>query len=239
MFVPVPQVSSFSELNELLRARCLKYQNHTIRGLSQSVGRSFEIERSMLTALPKRQMEPIRQVIAKANHFAVVRFERNRYSVPTAYTGCDVTVKASVFEISIWHRGIQIASHPRSYGDNTVSYQLEHYLSLLEKKPRAVWNAQPVRHAKLPEDFWDFAKKLADDYEVVKLLQLASQYGISSTLQAMDRARDRGSFSYEGVLEYLAAPEQAKPVEPPVNPIEIKQVDLRTYDTMLLGGESA
>lgn len=239
MFVPVPRVSSFHELNELLRQRCLTYQKHTIKGRISSVGQDFGVERNKLIALPKRHMEPIRQVIAKVNHFAVVRFERNRYSVPTAYAGSDVTVKASVFEISIWHRAKQIASHPRSYGENTVSYHLDHYLPLLEKKPRAVWNAQPVRHAKLPLAFWDFAKKLANDYEVVKLLKLASQYGISSALQAIEKASERGSFSYEGVLEYLEAPEQAKRVDLPINPIEIKQVDLRTYDTMVWGGESA
>lgn len=50
-------------------------------------------------------MEPIRQVMAKVNHFSVVRFERNRYSVPVDYVGSDVTVKASVFEVSIWHEG--------------------------------------------------------------------------------------------------------------------------------------
>ena len=48
----------------------------------------------------------------------------------------------------------------------------EHYLLLLEKKPRAVWNAQPVKAIGLRSAFWDFAKKLGSDYEVVKLLKL-------------------------------------------------------------------
>jgi len=99
IFVPVPRVNSLQELNDLLRKRCLNYQSHTIRGRSRSVGQEFEIEKSRLTALPKRHMEPIRQVIAKVNHFATVRFERNRYSVPVNYVGSDVTVKASVFEV--------------------------------------------------------------------------------------------------------------------------------------------
>ncbi len=239
IFVPVPRVNSLQELNDLLRKRCLNYQSHTIRGRSRSVGQEFEIEKSRLTALPKRHMEPIRQVIAKVNHFATVRFERNRYSVPVNYVGSDVTVKASVFEVSVWHRGQQIASHPRRYDANAVSYRLEHYLPLLEKKPRAVWNAQPVRHTDLPEVFWDFAKKLASDYEVIKLLKLTSQHGVSTVLPAVQKALDCGSYSCEGVLRHLEEREQPEPAEPPVNLVQVNQVDLGIYDTMVWGGESA
>ena len=239
MFVPMPKVNSFEELNELLRKRCLSYRNHIIRGRKRSVGEEYRIEQSRLIPLPKRHMEPIRQVMAKVNHFSVVRFERNRYSVPVDYVGSDVTVKASVFEVSIWYRGQRIASHLRSYDENAVSYRLEHYLPLLEKKPRAVWNAQPVRHAKLPTEFWDFARKLANDYEVVKLLRLMSQHGISAVLPAIQKSYDSGAYSYEGVLKHLETREESQLTELPCDPVEIQQVDLRAYDNMVSGGESA
>jgi transposase len=239
MFVPMPKVNSFEELNELLRKRCLSYRNHIIRGRKRSVGEEYRIEQSRLIPLPKRHMEPIRQVLAKVNHFSVVRFERNRYSVPVDYVGSDVTVKASVFEVSIWYRGQRIASHLRSYDENAVSYRLEHYLPLLEKKPRAVWNAQPVRHAKLPTEFWDFARKLPNDYEVVKLLRLMSQHGISAVLPAIQKSYDSGAYSYEGVLKHLETREGSQLTELPCDPVEIQQVDLRAYDNMVWGGESA
>jgi hypothetical protein len=96
MFVPMPRVNSFEELNQLLLERCLEYQEHTIRGRTRTVGQDFEIEKSKLTELPKRHMEPIRQVLAKVNTFATVRFEKNRYSIPVKYVGSEVTIKASV-----------------------------------------------------------------------------------------------------------------------------------------------
>lgn len=182
-------------------------------------------------------MEPIRQMVAKVNHFAVVRFERNRYSVPVSYVGSDVTVKASVFEVSVWHRGKLIASHPRCYDENSVSYHLEHYLPLLKKKPRAVWNAQPVRQASLPSEFWDFSKKLASDYEVVKLLTLTAQNGLPAVLPAIRKANGCGSYSVEGVLRHLSVQQQQEPVELPVNLVKIQQVDLSRYDTIVWGGE--
>lgn len=64
ILVPVPRVNSFEELNQLLRERCLAYQEHTIRGRSKTIGEYFEIERDKLTPLPLRAMEPIRQVVA-------------------------------------------------------------------------------------------------------------------------------------------------------------------------------
>ena len=239
MFVPMPRVNSFEELNQLLLERCLEYQEHTIRGRTRTVGQDFEIEKSKLTELPKRHMEPIRQVLAKVNTFATVRFEKNRYSIPVKYVGSEVTIKASVFEVTIWHRGQQIAQHPRLYDQNAVSYQLEHYLPLLEKKPRSVWNAQPVRAANLPTVFWDFADKLTSDYEVVKLLKLASQHGIPMLLPAIQRALAYGSYSCEGVLKHLGTTEYKESVDLPIDPIEIQQVDLSVYDAIATGGESA
>jgi transposase len=238
ILVPIPRVNTYEELNQLFLERCLAYQAHKIRGRGLTVGEHFAIERDKLMPLPLRRMEPIRQVIARCNTFSTVRFDTNRYSVPVEYVGKEVTVKAGVFEVSLWYRGKQIANHPRLYGREGVQYKLEHYLPLLEKKPRAVWNAQPVRAINLPDAFWDFARRLPSDYEVVKLLKLLPEYGISACLEGIEAAASVGAYAYEAVRSKL---EQRQHPSPPAqlltNPIQIKQVDLSTYDAMLEGGE--
>lgn len=240
ILVPVPRVDSFEELNHLLRERCLAYQKHTIQGRSKTIGDYFEMEKDKLTSLPLRHMEPISQVVAKCNPFSTVRFDTNRYSVPVEYVGKDITVKASVFEIFLWYRGNQIAKHPRLYERDAFHYELEHYLPLLEKKPRAVWNAQPVKAINLLPAFWDFAGKLGSDYEVVKLLKLSSQYGIPALLKSIQEATSCGSFCYESVRAKLEdKPSKETPMNLVVNPVEIKQVDLSVYDVMVTGGEPA
>jgi transposase len=239
ILVPVPHVDSFEELNQLLRQRCLVYQRHTIRGRSKTVGEYFEIERDKLTPLPLRRMEPIRQVIATCNAFSTIRFETNRYSVPVEYVGKDLTVKASVFEVSLWYRGQEIARHPRLYEREGVRYTLEHYLPLLEKKPRAVWNAQPVKAINLPAAFWDFAHKLGSDYEVVKLLKLLSRYGTGALLECIKEASSLGSYCYEVVRTKLEEKQYADAPEKLItNAVEIKQVDLSAYDVMIAGGDA-
>ena len=240
ILVPVPRVNSFEELNQLLRERCLAYQEHTIRGRSKTIGEYFEIERDKLTPLPLRAMEPIRQVVATCNPFSTVRFDTNRYSLPVEYVGKDITVKAGVFEVSLWYHGKQIATYPRLYGREGVTYKLEHYLPLLERKPRAVWNAQPVKAINLPAAFWDFAHKLGSDYEVVKLLKLLSRYSIPALLESIQEATSYGSYCYESVRTKLEEKQyKDTPVNPVTNPVEIKQVDLSAYDVMVTGGESA
>ncbi len=240
ILVPFPRVDSYEELNKLLLERCLAYQAHTIRGRSKTVGEYFAIERDKLIPLPLRRMEPIKQTVVRCNTFSTVRFETNRYSVPVEYAGKEVTLKASVFEVSIWYRGQRIASHPRLYERDCVQYKLDHYLPLLEKKPRAVWNAQPVRAAGLPAAFWDFAKKLGSDYGVVKLLKLTAEYGIPAVLSAMEAAASVGSYAYEAVRTRLELGQyDSKPDKPITDPVQIKQVDLSAYDSILAGGESA
>ena len=240
ILVPVPRVDSFEELNQLLRERCLAYQKHKIQGRSRTIGEDFEVEKGRLTPLPLRHMEPISQTVAKCNTFSTVHFETNRYSVPVEYVGKDITIKASVFEIALWYRSKLIATHPRLYERDRIHYELDHYLPLLERKPRAVWNAQPVKTANLPPAFWDFAGRLDNDYEVVKILRLSSQYGMPALLTAIKEAAGSGSFCYERVRTKLEdKPYKETPVNQVVDPVEIKQVDLSAYDVMLTGGEPA
>lgn len=116
----------------------------------------------------------------------------------------------------------------------------EHYLLLLEKKPRAVWNAQPVKAIGLRSAFWDFAKKLGSDYEVVKLLKLLAEYGLPALLVGMEAAASVGSYAYEAVRTKLEQGQYSTKVDKPIlNPVQIKQVDLSAYDSMLAGGEPA
>ena len=70
--------------------------------------------------------------------YSTVRFDKNNYSVPVKYLRKDVTVKGYANTVHIYHKGVLIATHDRAYGKNKTEYRLEHYIDLLERKPRAV-----------------------------------------------------------------------------------------------------
>jgi hypothetical protein len=118
-----------------------------------------------------------------------------------------------------------------------VQYNLGHYLPLLEKKPRAVWNARPVKAMNLPPTFWDYAKRLNTDYEVVKVLTLLSQYGLEALLESIKQALSIGAYCYEALRTILERRQfSSTPAKPISDPVESKQVDLNAYDLMLAGG---
>lgn len=145
ILVPVPHVNSMKELNEMLLERCAEYESHRIKGRQDSVGAMFLMEKDSLRPLPQYTFETATCVSARVNAFSTVRFRSNNYSVPVAYAGRKVGIKAYPDTIEIYADGRMIADHERCFGRNQSHYRLEDYLPLLETRRRAFFNAAPVR----------------------------------------------------------------------------------------------
>lgn len=169
--VPVPRISSIKELNDELLKRCLDYEAHTVRGRSDTVGNLFAEERMNLMPLPKRVFETARCMSAHVSASATVRFMSNAYSVPVRYAGKAVSVKGYPEFIEIYSEGILISRHDRLYGKDQTSYHLEDYMPLLEKRPRAVFDAAPVKQ-NVPADVLKQLEAERDSHEnVIRILQ--------------------------------------------------------------------
>ena len=76
----------------------------------------LEEERSALQTLPKQRFEARRVARGQADSLSLVRFDRNSYSVPTAYAHQDVTVVGGVDQVKIVCRDHLVATHPRCWG---------------------------------------------------------------------------------------------------------------------------
>ena len=153
--VPIPQVKTLDELNKLLREKCEQYLNRTIKGKSESVQELFYKEKQALYPLPKYVFETSKKSLTRVNRFATVRFESNNYSVPIKFCAKEVTIKASPHSIKILYENVIIAEHTRSYEKNKDIYILEHYLSLLTIKGRAIFYAKPIQNS-LPIKFYNW-----------------------------------------------------------------------------------
>ncbi|NMB04422.1 MAG: IS21 family transposase [Tissierellia bacterium] len=171
ILVPVPRVETMQELNELLLERCLEYHAHRIQGKPDTVGEMFRQEQEVLRLLPSYPFETAKCSHARVNAFATVRFATNDYSVPVTFCGREVSIKGYPEEVQIFSDGECIASHERNFGKHTPTYQLDHYLPLLERRGRAVCNAAPVRQ-NLPAPFLAWLKEQASDHkELMHLLR--------------------------------------------------------------------
>ena len=103
-----------------------------------------------MLALPAEAFEPRRVAQGHANSLSLVRFDRNDYSVPTAYAHHEVTVIGGIEEVAITSGTDVIARHPRHWGKERTTFDPIHYLALLERKPGAIDFARPLENWELP-----------------------------------------------------------------------------------------
>lgn len=143
--VPVPEVKSYNELNELLIKRCLGRGSHRIAGRSGAIDELFEEEKKKLLPLPVRPYPNVRLSQGRVSHYSTVTVDHNRYSVPTCYVGCTVRLERMMEHIDITKDGKRIASHKRAYGKDKWILDPFHYLELLKRKPGAFDAARPIR----------------------------------------------------------------------------------------------
>lgn len=107
--VPIPRADAMEELNQMLRKRCLKYLDHQIRGKEATVESMLAQEKDALYPLPGYAIDPCKRIAGRVDRFCTVRFDTNNYSVPAAYCGREVSVKAGPETVSIYFDGKCIA----------------------------------------------------------------------------------------------------------------------------------
>lgn len=171
IMVPVPRVNSLKELNELLLTRCEQYETHHVERKPDTVGAMFGIEKKALRPLPLYIFETAKCVSARVNTFSTVRFRTNNYSVPVAYVGRQVGIKAYPDRIDIYCDGDKIAEHERCFGRYQNSYHLEDYLPLLEIRKRAFFNAAPVRQNIPPEVLQKWQEEHTDHQTIMTIVR--------------------------------------------------------------------
>ena len=227
--VPVPRVKNIEELNIILLNVSLKYRDHTIKGKLISVGESVPIYQSSLTPLPPFRFDITKTLQLKVDSFALVRFDFNKYSVPYVYSGKTVTAKGSGNIVRFLSNNIEIASFPRDYGRGNIHYELNHYMELLTRKPRSIYNAAPVRRT-VPPMMMNFLEKLQNPKELVGTLRLYLQYG-DKILDKLD-----GISSYTALEAKLITVVHSAAKESVRAEIKVVVPTLCTYDVLMRDG---
>ena len=139
-----------------------------------------------MKALPPYRFDPAHTITALVGTYSTVRFEGNHYSVPITHAGKEVSVKGYGNEIVIFRRNAEIARYLRCYERGKTSYRLEHYLEVLEQRPRSVLNARPVKET-VAAPILELGRRLSGPREMVELLRLCVDYGQDEVLRAAGR----------------------------------------------------
>src|SRR5207245_1577424 len=142
-------------------------------------------ERSAMLPLPTEAFEARRVVHARANSLSLVRFDRNDYSVPTAFAHHEVTVLGGVEEVRIACGDRLVARHPRCWDKEQVTFDPVHYLALLERKPGALDVARPLESWEVPGCFALLRRRLESSLghrgtrEFITVLRLLERASVS------------------------------------------------------------
>ena len=158
------------------------------------------------------------RVTGRVDRFCTVRFDTNNYSVPAAYCGREVSVKAGPETVSIYFEGQCIAQHWRCLDRKQNIYKLEHYLPLLEKKGRAIFYARPVQET-LPDYFLDWLQK--------------QNLSPKELVEILSRCREEDCDVIMAQAPCHAAPVQIE------DTVVVQTVDLHAYDAFLCGKAGA
>ncbi len=248
LLVPVPSFASFGELNEFLAAACYADLFRRVRGKVGTKIERLEADRAAMLSLPTETFDYRRMVQATVNSLSLVRFDRNDYSVPTAWAYHDVTVFGGIDDVRIAAGAEVVATHPRCWAKEQVSFDPRHYLALLERKPGALDHARPLEHWALPGCFALLRRRLEADLgsggtrEYIKVLRLMEHASMRHVAAAVSDALRIGATSADAVALILHHSAE-RPVglfsldgHPHLKSVTVEDPDLARYDELRATG---
>ncbi len=248
LLVPVPSFPSWAALNEYLAAACYADLFRRVRGKVGTKAERLAEDRAAMLALPAEAFEPRRVAQASANSLSLVRFDRNDYSVPTAYAHHEVTVTGGIEEVAITSGTNVIARHPRHWGKEHTTFDPIHYLALLERKPGAIDFARPLENWGLPGCFSTLRRRLEADLgdrgtrEFIKVLRLLENATLPALAKAVESAVTIGATGSDAIALILMHHAE-RPVglfsldgHPHLKSVAIEPPDLTAYRVLTATG---
>ena len=235
-FTPIPKGDNLKEIQAEVSRRCLEYRMyHKIKDRPRPILEMSQEERPYLRPLPAKRFEAYEELKANVGSDLTFRYDTIKYSLPLEYVSRTVTLRVFPYEIEAWYKGVLAYRHTRPFAKGENRYIPEHYLSLLEMRPRAMRNAAPLKFGVMPPELERFRNKCTakDKYEqLANILLLSRDTDSRRLLDAVDRANKTGIPSLDKVRLFLDL-EKSSDKDPVVDPVVVAHRDLDQYDTLL------
>jgi transposase len=204
---------SLAELNEAIAALLERLNQRRFRKREGSRASLFaEVDRPALQPLPAERYEFAQWKTVRANIDYHVEIERHLYSVPYQLTGQKLEARFTATTVEIFHRGIRVASHVRSYSPYQASTVHEHrpksHQAHLEWTPsRLIHWAEAVGSAtaKVVSTILESKPHPEMGYRAcLGIMRLAKVYSIERLEAASQRALLLGACSYRSLKSILS-----------------------------------
>ncbi|MEV6818448.1 IS21 family transposase [Nocardiopsis dassonvillei] len=237
-FVPVPEVASLAELNQMVERWDEEDEARRIRSRTRTIGEHFAIERELLGPLPTEPFETGRSFSLRVDRHSQISVRTNRYSVPVRLIGRTVRVMLHASELVVYDGRVEVARHERLKAKGQVRLELDHYLEVLLRKPGALPGATALDQARAAGRFtpvhdawWAAACKAHGDsagtkalVEVLLLSRHMSQdhivAGIATALKAGALTADAVALEARKAAEAEAPTAAEEPAPPSREPAQ-------------------
>jgi len=212
-----------------------------IMGQRNAGGRDrLEEELRALRRLPARRLESWEKATVRVGPGSTIRIKHNTYSVNSRLLGETVEARIHMDHIEVWYAQRMMDSFPRLRGEGRHHINYRHVIGWLVRKPGAFANYRyredlfPTIRFRMAYD-WLKGKKgdQKADREYLKILHLAaaeSETGVDGALALLfDFDADIDAETVEGLVASgmdLPSPQD----------VTVDEVDLTTYDQLLLPG---
>jgi len=225
--------SSFTELNVWLGERCRSLWNelHHPEYKELSVAEMLEQERAEMMPMPM----PFDGYVEKAvrvSSTCLVTIQRNRYSVPCELVGQWVSSRLYPDRVSVAAGDAIVASHDRLPDRGQVSYDWQHYIPLVERKPGALRNGAPF--ADMPAPLQQLKRGLmrhaGGDQIMAQVLAAVPTAGLDAVLVAVELVLETGVVSAEHVLNVVARLGSSPPPASAETNLQLKEVPMANTD---------
>lgn len=209
--VPVPQVDSLEDLNEILWEDCYGDCDRKPRGKKDTIMNLLVEESEEFLPLPRSSFDACIKSPTSANSLSLVRIKDNDYSVPVRYAHHPLSSKAYTNRVEIFYEDELIARHDRSWKKEGVEFKPVHYLALLERKPGSLDFARPLEGWQLPEGFGVLRRRLEHEEErkgdgtreYIRVLRLMEKHPLKELEQAVEKGLRVGALSRDAIAQFL------------------------------------
>jgi transposase len=209
-FTPMPRAGSLKEIQCMVEEKCLLYNSsHKIKGRGKSVAEMHAEELPLLRPLPLRRIDSFIPRTAKVYKDLCFRLNETKYSLPREYAERTVTLRIHAYTVEAHFEGRLIFTHNRALRKGDNQYIIQHYLSVLDEKRRAVPNAAPLREGLLPAELDAFRSgcREPDKYgQLLSVIHLMADHGDAKVLKAVATANSTGRPTFHMVLDALGLP---------------------------------
>ena len=241
-FTPRLRVKSYEELNAWLLDKCVAFAKaHKHPELpDKTIWQVFEEERPKLVPVPGR-FDGFHATLASVSKTCLVRFDTNKYSVPSRAVGRPVEIQAYADRLTIRQDGAVIAEHRRLFGRGQTIYDPWHYVPILARKPGALRNGAPFKDWVLPQALERVRCKLRGsddgDRQMVAILSAVLEDGLAAMEAACAEALSEGVCSASVILNILARKKDPAPVVTILTPEALRLrcapvADCSRYDSL-------